>query len=338
MLHIILCQNTQQREDYEGVIIQSVAKAFCNNVQSHFYQKEPRRWLTKKERILLLLKAFWKSNRGDYLFLQGQGLIWFLLLSLFFRHRILIYWNFIFYTSDHTFSNSVQKWLVKKANKKGEVYLTVNAIELQTIYSNLFQLEEKHFPLVNDPMQISPTLKTKSERKKEDAFVFFGGRAKRDIVCFEKIVRNMPDVKFVAVLSPKDVSNELSTLKNLQLFMDIPTDDFYDILSKSSVCCIPLKSKEPCGLFVMQHAILMNIPIVSSETYSMRTIIPDDSYGFLCEIGDYEAMISRIRLLLNDKDLSTRLSNKAKQRIEEQFSEEYVSNQMYDALKKIQLD
>ena len=80
-LHIVLCQFTQHKEEYEGTIIQTMANAFEGEVVPHYYQRVYKRWLTALERLSLLLRAMWSTKRGDVIFLKGAGLIWLMLMS-----------------------------------------------------------------------------------------------------------------------------------------------------------------------------------------------------------------------------------------------------------------
>ena len=51
---------------------------------------------------------------------------------------------------------------------------------------------------------------------------------------------------------------------NLEIFTDIPRNEFYEMLNNATVCCIPLKSKAPCGLYVMQHTLIVVEPVCDS--------------------------------------------------------------------------
>ena len=146
-----------------------------------------------------------------------------------------------------------------------------------------------------------------------------------------EIVKALPDVHFKCVFLREAVVPEMYELKNLEVYTDVPKKEFYEILNNATVCCIPLKSKAPCGLYVMQHAILLNIPIVSTETFSMRTIVPNDECGYLMPMGDVKGMAEKVRILIDDKDLRKRLSHNALLNFDK-FSPENVGKQLCNAI------
>lgn len=53
----------------------------------------------------------------------------------------------------------------------------------------------------------------------------------------------------------------------------------------------------------MQKAIMLHTPIVSTDTFSMRTIVPDDSCGYLLPMGDVEGLRSKLTVLLADEKI-----------------------------------
>lgn len=147
-----------------------------------------------------------------------------------------------------------------------------------------------------------------------------------------EVVKALPDVHFKCVFLKNMILPEMHGLKNLEIFTDIPKKDFYEVLNNATVCCIPLNSKAPCGLYVMQHAILLNIPIVSTETFSMRTIIPNDECGYLLPMGDVDGLSQRVMQLMNDEGLRKALTKNALRSFDK-FSPENVGKQLCDAIE-----
>ena len=84
----------------------------------------------------------------------------------------------------------------------------------------------------------------------------------------------------------------------------------------------------------MQHAILMRIPIVSTETFSMRTIVPDDNHGFLMKRGDATGIAKKIEMLLNNRDLCEKIVNNAKDNMKN-MTPDAVGNQICNVLDEI---
>ena len=225
--------------------------------------------------------------------------------------------------------------MYKMALKSKNFYVTVNSPELIDFYSLMFDCSRDKFKLVYDAMSLNEKMEDDSKKRdRNDIYVFCGGKAHRDVDTFVKIVKAMPEVKFKVIFLKSMLTDEMLELPNLNVMHDVEMDKFYEELSGASVCCIPLKSEAPCGIYVMQHAILMGIPIVSTETRSMRAIIPNDEYGFLLKRGDVDGMVSRLRLLLADKNLYKTIAENAKANMVN-FTPLSVSKQLITAMKQV---
>lgn len=61
----------------------------------------------------------------------------------------------------------------------------------------------------------------------------------------------------------------------------------------------------------MQKAIMLHTPIVSTDTFSMRTIVPDDTCGYLLPMGDVEGLRSKLTVLLADEKLRKQVADAA---------------------------
>lgn len=119
---------------------------------------------------------------------------------------------------------------------------------------------------------------------------------------------------------------------NLEIFTGILRNEFYEMLNNATVCCIPLKSKAPCGLYVMQHTILQNIPIVSTETFSMRTIIPNDDCGYLMPMDDIQGMSEKVQMLMDNEVMRNKLTGNALANFDK-FSPKKVGKQLCDSIE-----
>lgn len=303
----------------------------------YYLHNDVKRSMPHKVQCRLILKAVRNSKRGDIFILWGGGSIFlYLLTRFFFRHRKVMFQNLIF-NPEHIKQSKKAKLLYlmyKDAFHSGGFYANVNGEGLQQYYADLFHCSKDRFPIVYDSMELSDDLKRLSLEPKKEEYVFAGGSTERDVVTFTKIVRAMPDVKFKCVFRKDMIIDEMKSLLNLEIFTDVSPDKFYSILGHASYCCIPLKSIAPCGLLVMQRAALMGIPIVSTETFSMRTIIPSDDYGFLCKRGDVDDIVSKLRLLMDNPALKQEVANRTRKRMS-MFSYQHVGEQIADAVEQI---
>ena len=225
--------------------------------------------------------------------------------------------------------------LYRWAFRHNDFYETVNSPDLIDFYSDMFSCSKERLKLVYDAMRLTPQEQANAERPYDGPpYIFCGGGAYRDIPTFLTIVRSLPQVQFRAIFPARLLTPEMDTLPNLSVQHDVPSDTFYDVLSHATLCVIPLKSEAPCGLLVMQHAALMGIPIVSTRTRSMRTVVPDDDHGFLLPMGDAPAMVARIEQLLNDPSLAQRITANARANMS-RFTIPAVAQQLADVMHEV---
>lgn len=244
--------------------------------------------------------------------------------------------NLIYNPESNNIKQRVRYWLYRWALHCKNFQVTVNSPALVDFYAKVFHCSKEKFHVVYDSMDLSEAEKQMicNRQPGDKPYVFFGGKAFRDVDTFLKVVKLLPDVKFKAVVLKEMLVPEMESLKNLEVYHDIKPTEFYEILNNASICCIPLKASVPCGVSVMQKSILMNIPIVSTDTMSMRTIVPDDEHGYLLPRGDTNGMAQKIELLLHNPKLCQAVTAKAKANMAN-MTEEAVGKQICEVLEKV---
>lgn len=314
-LHYILCQSTNEVEFVNGPLYKEVVNLFAKQgeVVPYYRQDKTKEKMSPKKLRRLILSAVRNTSRGDVLILWGPGsvFLWFLTRFLY-RGRKVMFMNLIF-RPEHlkdSFKRRIVYRIYKDAFRTKGFYANVNGEGLPEMYAQLFGCDMDRFPIVYDSMSISDELQQMSQQPKNEKYVFFGGRNERDVDAFIEIVKRMPEIKFKCIIGRKMVTDEMHSLSNLEVMADVSLDEFNRTLCGASFCCIPLKGKAPAGLLAMQRAALMGIPIVSTETYSMRTIIPNDEYGFLCKQGDVDAMVKKLRWLIDNPEKKKEMVDK----------------------------
>lgn len=311
---------------------------FTNQLETLNLYDENVRDLTLKESLKQAYKAVMISSQNDILFGWGGDVTLFCwyISKLIRRKRRIIGQNLIINPTSFRTNRKqlIRGWLYKQALKDPFFKMTVNAEPLKEYYANTFNCSKDKFSVVHDAMALNDNDKVLLSQQNTQPYVFCGGKEQRDVDCFLRIVDRLPQINFRAVFQEKMIPVDFKPRKNLQILLDISTESFYEILCNAKVCCIPLKAVTPCGLFVMQKAMLMNIPIVSTETPSMRTIIPNDSFGYLHLMGDDEYMANSIEKLMNKESLRHSLIIKAKEHIEKEFSPSLISKQLCSAIEQ----
>lgn len=321
-------------------IFKMVLKHFNGQVKPIPFYDTKVRLLTRNECCRFGFTNYDEAKDGDILFGWGTDIV----LYSWLKNKILggkkkikfVSQNLIFNPEMMNIKQRIRYWLYRFALKDKSFNVTVNSPVLVDFYAKLFHCDKKKFHVVYDSMSLSPKeeQRTIEHRIIGKPYVFFGGKAFRDVETFIKIVKLLPEVEFKAVILKNMIVPEMKTLSNLEVYHDLNTEEFYNILNDASVCCIPLKASIPCGLFVMQHAILMNVPIVATDTMSMRTIVPDDNHGFLLPRGDAKGMAEKIELILHDDKIRKVITYNAKENMKN-MTPDAVGKQICNVLDEI---
>ena len=85
---------------------------------------------------------------------------------------------------------------------------------------------------------------------------------------------------------------------------------------------------------VLLKAIMLHTPIVSTDTYRMRTIVPDDTCGYLLPMGDTEGLKSKVTTLLTDEKLRKYVADAALANFEK-FTPESVGRRIVEVISSI---
>lgn len=101
-----------------------------------------------------------------------------------------------------------------------------------------------------------------------------------------------------------------------------------ELLSIADVFLIPSGS-ETFGLAALE-AMACNVPIVSSNIGGLPELNVDGETGFLCPLGDIDALTEKTRAILSDGVLQQRLSEGARRRAVEMFDQDRIVP-MYEA-------
>lgn len=101
-----------------------------------------------------------------------------------------------------------------------------------------------------------------------------------------------------------------------------------ELLSIADVFLIPSGS-ETFGLAALE-AMACNVPIVSSHIGGLPELNVDGETGFLCPLGDIDALTEKTRAILSDDALQRRLATNARRRAVEMFDQDQIVP-MYEA-------
>lgn len=150
----------------------------------------------------------------------------------------------------------------------------------------------------------------------------------KDFSTFFKVVKlvrgQAPNTKFVIVGDGK--SDELSNVKKLAHSFGLGDDIYFtghrnDLFDVYSSLEIFLMTSVMEGLpNTVLEAMAMEVPVVSTIVAGVPELVADNETGYLCRIGDSEALAKKVITLLKDSDLCDQFAKAGRKRIVRHFS------------------
>ena len=227
----------------------------------------------------------------------------------------------------------LRKIIYQKVFKDRNFFFSINSKELIPIYSRMFDLKSPNCFILSDPY--SPEYPIK-EYTSCNSYVFCGGEAERDWETLLKAISILKDksIKYVFI-ARKKYFHFKNIPDNVELYFDTSHKFFYDKLKNCSLVVLPLKSSAPAGLIVTIRSALLSIPIIATNTPSMKNYITDNVSGFLIEPKDYQTLSNRITKLFYNEELRVKFTNNLKNHIKDTYStNKYIEKLNYIINKK----
>jgi glycosyltransferase involved in cell wall biosynthesis len=97
-------------------------------------------------------------------------------------------------------------------------------------------------------------------------------------------------------------------------------DDVADLLGRADVMVFPSRPQGEGMPGVLIEGGLSGLPIVATDAPGVRTVIEDGTTGFVVDVEDLDAMVSRLAQLVDDGALRRRMGEAARARCVERFS------------------
>ena len=92
------------------------------------------------------------------------------------------------------------------------------------------------------------------------------------------------------------------------------------VLAHADLLFLPSET-ESFGLAALE-AMACEVPVIASNIGGLPEVVVDGESGFLCPVGDVDAMVAAAETLLNDEDLRREFGRKGRARAIEHFSQE----------------
>lgn len=110
-------------------------------------------------------------------------------------------------------------------------------------------------------------------------------------------------------------------------------ETFVEILQHSDAFLLPSQN-ESFGLAALE-AMSCGVPVIGSNAEGIPEVVVNKEVGFLSDIGDVQDMAKNLLRLLTEPDLHRRMSEGARQRVEEHFNQPLLCNQYEDYYYRI---
>lgn len=154
-----------------------------------------------------------------------------------------------------------------------------------------------------------------------------------DVVEVFRRVRERMGAKLLFIGEGPELTHVRKQLIQLGLDNDVhylgKQEDVAEVISLADVMLLP-SEKESFGLVALE-AMACGVPVVATNAGGLPEVVVDGENGFLCEIGDVQAMAERTLQLLLDDQLYQRFSASGIKRSCETFCHDKIASQ-YEAL------
>jgi glycosyltransferase involved in cell wall biosynthesis len=181
----------------------------------------------------------------------------------------------------------------------------------------------------------------------DDLVVSFVGQI-RDIKGIDLFIRlahaiQGPSIKFLIVGECRDPDKYPGSYTEERLRSEMGDDsriryvgyraDVENVYRASDVVVMPSRGGEPFGLITIEAG-ASRIPVVATRDGGVPEVIQHGENGFLVERDDLAGLVEHVALLIGDQELRHRMGQRARQIVEERFTERPVRDleRAYDRL------
>ncbi len=157
----------------------------------------------------------------------------------------------------------------------------------------------------------------------------------KEMLVLKKVLEKMPEVTFYwAGDGPyrQQILSELEKYKNFKWLgrLEYP-DKVREYLSEIDVYAL-ITGMDTAPL-TLKEAQLMEKPVIGTDVGGVGEMMADHQTGFLVKEGNYEDLIEKLALLINDKELAEKMGKEGKKFIINTFSWEIIAKRFLDAIE-----
>lgn len=276
------------------------------------------------------LTTICKSSRGDILLCWGEmtGYLVWLMKRLFFHGRKVVVMNWL---SPDEKALALYHCFQRGIARDPDCQIIVNAQESVSEWCRFLKMDRRdRFHCVPDVYDVN--IPFKGVVLKEKKYFFSGGITNRDWSMISRLAAEMPQMKFVCVALEKDFRSKVKTVpSNLQVYYDIPMDEYYRLLSEAFAVLLPLVEQKVSGLINIIRSAQEGIPCLVTRTIGTKQYYPQDLQDLLmCEtLPEWKDSLDV--LLSMDDAAYMEMSHRFQSYIRDHFSPSAATQQIYQA-------
>lgn len=266
-----------------------------------------RDFSTKIHSFTRSFKLLLDSKKGDLVLLYDVTSVFILigfLMSLFHLNRNVVAINFMGSGSKEGYAKWKRPLIRMGLNK---IKIGVNNSSLIDFYAKQLKVDKNRFFIIKD-CAANVDLCERDCTPATPSYVFMGGNVHRDWSLFKQIVKDMPQVNFVAALGGNDL-DDVKNYKNLKVYKNIPLEDFNNLVAHCKIVLVTLSTEMQGGQLVAFQGSVYRKPVIITHCMSIDTYYGDNDI-IKVKIGDKLACEEAISKLLLDEELCCSLGRK----------------------------
>ncbi len=167
------------------------------------------------------------------------------------------------------------------------------------------------------------------EKQNKGDYILSAGRSNRDYdFLIHTLLGQKHQVKIVCDALPAGID------ENIQIYDNVYYEKFFQMIADCYCVVITLKDSEiSSGQLVILQAMQFAKPVIVTESRAVMDYISDGQEGFIIP-KDEQSLREKIDLLYNDKELYNRMSARARESYEKNFSMRSLGKQVADCFER----
>jgi hypothetical protein len=294
-----------------------------------FPTKQLKKYFTTRNKIKELIQDF----KPDLVLIDRQGYFGLEILKMKIPLFVLLrghYWSEIEYAKNTIYKNKIMHMVIDSRKKVAEKVFA-ESTEILPICNYLKNIVKKYHPTQKLSVFIEGVDSTKWYKTKgmklehpcvgllQDANWW---RKTKEMLTLEKVIESMPKVHFywagdgqykdeiLKVLNKFENFHWLGSLSYPEKVRDYLSElDIYAIITGMDTTPLSLKEAQ-----------LMENPVIATNVGGNSEIMIDGKTGYLVEEGNYKDIISKISILVDNKELAIKMGKEGREFIENEFN------------------